>query len=304
MTSDLCKLLYRSITRVYGNVLKLKVGYRHFSQDLQTEKASKQIPRERPAIRRTKFIGQGYPLLIIPITAFGLGTWQVRRREWKLGLIKELEDKMSQPPQPLPENLEDVKKMEYQRVVIRGTFDHARELFIGPRTCIRAKDLSSGQTQNQPGLHVVTPFKLADRDETILVNRGYVSFKDRPPQMRPEGQVEGEVEITGVIRLNDTKPIIESDPMKDGFWFTRNVDEMAEVAGTAKVFVDADSKSTVPGGPRGGQTQVSLRNEHLTYIITWYSLSAFTYFLWYRNFRSPLPHKTVLEYVKRQQKRV
>jgi len=31
------------------------------------------------------------------------------------------------------------------------------------------------------------------------------------------------------------------------------------------------SASTVPGGPIGGQTRVYLRNEHLQYIITWYS---------------------------------
>lgn len=31
--------------------------------------------------------------------------------------------------------------------------------------------------------------------------------------------------------------------MKDGFWFTRNIDEMADIAGTAKVFIDADSST-------------------------------------------------------------
>lgn len=29
------------------------------------------------------------------------------------------------------------------------------------------------------------------------------------------------------------------------------------------------AESTVPGGPIGGQTRVTLRNEHLQYIITW-----------------------------------
>lgn len=27
--------------------------------------------------------------------------------------------------------------------------------------------------------------------------------------------------------------------------------------------------STVPGGPIGGQTRVTLRNEHMQYIVTW-----------------------------------
>ncbi|CAG5125162.1 unnamed protein product [Candidula unifasciata] len=294
MSTEICKLLCRNLTRV---------GDRHFSQNLQAENVPRQIPREKPAVRRAAFIGKGYPLLIIPMTAFGLGTWQIRRREWKLGLIKELEEKMSKPPQPLPENLEDVKKLEYQKVKVRGTFDHAKELFIGPRSDIRAGEGRSAQTQSTPGVNVVTPFKLANRDETILVNRGFVSFKDRPQQKRAEGQVEGEVELTGIVRLNDKKPVIGNDPMKDGYWFTRNIDEMADIAGTSKVFIDADANSTVPGGPRGGQTQLALRNEHLTYIVTWYALAAFTYFLWYRNFRSPLPHKTVLEYVKKQQQK-
>lgn len=36
------------------------------------------------------------------------------------------------------------------------------------------------------------------------------------------------------------------------------------------VFLDAVSESTVPGGPIGGQTRVTLRNEHMSYILTWY----------------------------------
>uniref|UniRef100_A0A0B6ZME8 SURF1-like protein n=1 Tax=Arion vulgaris TaxID=1028688 RepID=A0A0B6ZME8_9EUPU len=290
-------------SRVHRNVFKFKDGLRYLSQEIQAGKAPRQTPRERPAVKR-KSTGSGYPLLIIPLTAFALGTWQVRRREWKLNLIKELEDKMKEPPVPLPENLDLVNSMEYQKVTFRGVFDHTHELFIGPRTDVRADELYNSANRGQSGVNVVTPFKLSDRDETILVNRGYVQFKDRPPQARPEGQIEGEVEITGVIRLNDRKSILPNDPFKDGYWLTRNIDEMANIAGTAKVFVDADSNSTVPGGPRGGQTRVALRNEHAIYIFTWYSLCALTFFLWHRNYRSLAPHKTVLDYIKREHKRM
>jgi surfeit locus 1 family protein len=40
---------------------------------------------------------------VIPAATFGLGTWQIYRREWKLGLIKHLEERTSAPPVPLPE---------------------------------------------------------------------------------------------------------------------------------------------------------------------------------------------------------
>ncbi len=41
-------------------------------------------------------------MLIIPITTFGLGTWQVFRLQWKINLISELERKTKLPPVMIP----------------------------------------------------------------------------------------------------------------------------------------------------------------------------------------------------------
>ena len=49
----------------------------------------------------------------------------------------------------------------------------------------------------------------------------------------------------------------------------RDVDKMAQVADTAPIFIDAGEDSWIPGGPIGGQTNLSIRNEHMQYIITW-----------------------------------
>lgn len=40
-------------------------------------------------------------LLAVPITTFGLGTWQIFRLQWKLGLIKDLEKRTSAAAVPL-----------------------------------------------------------------------------------------------------------------------------------------------------------------------------------------------------------
>ena len=39
---------------------------------------------------------------VIPIATFCLGTWQVKRRWWKMDLIKALEEKTQAEPVPLP----------------------------------------------------------------------------------------------------------------------------------------------------------------------------------------------------------
>ncbi|XP_005113138.1 surfeit locus protein 1 [Aplysia californica] len=270
----------------------------------QGESAPRQTPRERPAVRKRSPGGGGYPLLIIPLTCVGLGIWQIQRRGWKLNLIQELEEKMTTQAIPLPQNLDELRQMEYRKVKVRGTFDHSRELFIGPRSNIHDAETMGSQRATNLGVHVVTPFKLADRPQMILVNRGHVTFKNQPHQMRQAGQVDGEVEITGVVRLTDRQPIMGQDAQKMGYWVSRHVEEMAEMAETSAVFIDADLNSTVPGGPQGGQTRVTLRNEHMTYIVTWFSLAAFTFFLWYKNYRSPTPHKAVVDFIKKEHRRL
>lgn len=40
---------------------------------------------------------------LIPVTTFGLGTWQVKRRAWKLELLEKLSTKTGSKPVSLPE---------------------------------------------------------------------------------------------------------------------------------------------------------------------------------------------------------
>lgn len=47
-------------------------------------------------------------------------------------------------------------------------------------------------------------------------------------------------------------------------------------------FLDAVYESTVPGGPIAGQTIVTLRNEHLQYVVTWLTLSGLSTLFWYK----------------------
>ena len=44
-------------------------------------------------------------MLIIPVTTFGLGTWQIFRLQWKLELIDELERKTKEDPITIPTKL-------------------------------------------------------------------------------------------------------------------------------------------------------------------------------------------------------
>lgn len=44
---------------------------------------------------------------------------------------------------------------------------------------------------------------------------------------------------------------------------------MSRIVGCDSILIDAVVESSITGGPIGGQTNISLRNEHMSYIITW-----------------------------------
>lgn len=225
----------------------------------------------------------GWIMLAIPVTTFGLGCWQVQRKKWKEQLIQQLHVQTNSPPVDLPEDLSDLDSMEYRPVRVKGKFLHNRELIMGPRSLITPDDEHKGglftQQDTSIGYLVVTPFKLEDSNKIVLINRGWVPRNFVNPNSRLQGQSEETMEIVGVVRKPENRP--QFTPKQSGEIFMyRDVPLMCSITGADPVFLDA--KTSVQGGPIGGQTRVTLRNEHVSYIVTWFSLSALTSLLWYR----------------------
>lgn len=228
-------------------------------------------------------------LLLIPVTTFGLGSWQVKRRQWKMALINDLMRLTNAEPIPLPLDPHELNSLEYRRVRVRGTYDHSQELYILPRSPVdpekEAREAGTLSSSGETGANVITPFHCTDLGITILVNRGYVPRQKIRPETRMKGQVEDEVEVVGVVRLTEVrKPFVPNNDVERNRWHYRDLDAMSQATGAVPIFIDADYGSTIPGGPVGGQTRITLRNEHMQYIITWYGLCAATSYMWYAKF--------------------
>lgn len=198
----------------------------------------------------------------------GLGLWQVERRQWKLDLIERVEARLAAPPERVGylSNLQRLppRELEYRKVSVSGRFDHKQETLV------------EALTERGPGYWVLTPLQRSDG--TLLVNRGFVPPDRRRPEQRTAGQVEGEVTVTGLLRL--TEPggrVLRSNQPAADRWFSRDVAAIAARRGLDDVpllFLDANGVA-VPGGlPVGGLTVVRFRNTHLIYALTWFALAA------------------------------
>jgi surfeit locus 1 family protein len=119
----------------------------------------------------------------------------------------------------------------------------------------------------------------------VLINRGWVAseFKDRTT--RPESLESGEVVVKGLFRRTDeTSSFVPKNRPDKNEWYSVDVAEMSEHAQTQPMFLDSIYED-VPGMemhymkhgiPLGRRAKVDLRNNHVEYIITWYSLAVIT----------------------------
>jgi len=198
-----------------------------------------------------------------------LGVWQVERLYWKVDLIERVDARIHAAPSAAPgtegQAPFDETRDEYRHVTLRGAFRHGQETLV------------QAVTEQGPGFWVVTPLSLASGG-TVLVNRGFVPGDRRSPDSRTEGQLDGTVDVTGLVRLSEPGGgfLRNNDPAAER-WFSRDVAAIAAARALPDAqpyFVDADATPNPGGLPVGGLTVVAFRNSHLVYALTWFGLAA------------------------------
>ena len=63
-------------------------------------------------------------------TLIALGSWQMKRLEWKENLLANLEQRLGSNPIGINELVDKITKgdeFEYQPVIVKGQFDHSKE---------------------------------------------------------------------------------------------------------------------------------------------------------------------------------
>jgi len=148
--------------------------------------------------------------------------------------------------------------------------------------------MTFSKTHEKVGWHVVTPLVLEDGMK-ILVNRGFVPGSRVDPESRKGGQSSGMVDVVGVLRLSELRNSMTPDNKEETRrWSWRDIGALAGKLGTSEVFIDQDLETSVSvareGGPVGGQTRITLTNDHFQYMMTWFGASAATSFLWVRRY--------------------
>jgi surfeit locus 1 family protein len=182
---------------------------------------------------------------------------------------------------PLTGATVDPAEADLRRAVVRGAFDFGQEVI-----------LRSQSYNGAPGVHLITPLRIAGSDAAVLVDRGWVPLEQSDPGARLAfAGPTGEVEIRGIARQAQTRQstLTPDDPNPAGpgdradAWFRVNIDRIQRQVPyrLLPVFLQQGEPYASGNPPASAgrlpipDIQIDLSNgPHLAYAIQWFSFAA------------------------------
>lgn len=200
-----------------------------------------------------------------------LGAWQIHRLAWKEAILAQIDAGERGMPVPLGSD-----PAPFARVLATGKFRPGTEAIYGAEVrASRAGPVMGGQlltVLDRPGALAV------------LVDRGWVATKPARPAETPAGPVS----LTGYVRFRD-KPgwFSAHDDIAGRQFFTLDPEAIASGLGAGPVapFTLVALADGADGYPEAARTLPRPPNNHLSYAITWFALSAtlgVIFLLWLR----------------------
>jgi cytochrome oxidase assembly protein ShyY1 len=252
-----------------------------------------------PLSRRPAVAGFAIFTALMVLAFAGLGIWQLQRRTAKHALIAMLNERLAAAPAPLPApsqwNALTPGRDEFRRVAFSATYAPLPDAMVYSAGSAVRDDVSG------PGTWAFLPAQLADGN-TIVVNTGFVqnTMQDRAQQDRAVRRlITGDpVQLSGYIRFPESAGTLTApESVAKRLWFTRDHLAMSRVLGwveggkaVAPFYIDLEQPAPESGIPKPGPLSVRLKDDHLQYAITWFTLAfavVIAFGVWWRAQRRP-----------------
>jgi cytochrome oxidase assembly protein ShyY1 len=169
----------------------------------------------RPRRRWAFLLRPGWIAIILAAFAFAaacfllLSPWQFDRNNERSAQNTAIDASITAPAVPVTDLLTTTgpppQDVSWRVVTASGEFDQSRQFYV------RLRQDSAGQ----PVSEVIAPFRL-DSGESLLVDRGYVSFGDVSRGVTIPALPAGQVTITGRVQQEQVDPANRSPVLVDG----------------------------------------------------------------------------------------
>lgn len=207
---------------------------------------------------KARFIGAAIFGITGVSILLSLGFWQMRRLEWKLALIDQIEARIHNDPVAVPADPNE-ERDRYLPVTAEGNFTGEAAFVL------------SSLREVGPGLRVIAVLETPE-GRRLLVDRGFVpeARRDDVPLAVDDVTIEGNLDWPG-----DVDSYTPAPDLGRNLWFARDPGPMAEALDAEPVLLvarqDSAAASPLLTMPISG---VALKNDHLEYAITWFLLAS------------------------------
>ncbi len=188
----------------------------------------------------------------------GLGTWQVQRLHWKLGILAQIDRAEAAPAMPLPAD-----PQPFTKVRIEGRLR-------GDLAAMYAAEVRDSRGGEVLGGQFIVPLE-RDGAEPVLVDLGWV------PNGTPAPTPPNQVTVEGYVRPGDLPGMFAArDDTATRHFYTLDPAAIGAALGLPHVapFTLVVMGPTPPVGfPDPAQHLPRPPNDHLSYAITWYGLA-------------------------------
>jgi cytochrome oxidase assembly protein ShyY1 len=217
----------------------------------------------------------------------------LQRRIEKHALIAALTERLAATPVPLPSPPEwsalKPAKDEFRRVRFTATYARLPDAMVYSAGSAVREDISG------PGTWAFLPAALPG-GEAIVINTGFVpnTMQDRGVEDRAVARLvtDAPVTLTGYIRFPETAGMLTpSENLTKRLWFARDHLAMAHALGWGSVapfYVDLETPAPENAVPKPGPLDVHLKDDHMQYAITWFTLAGavlIAFGVWWRSQR-------------------
>jgi len=228
---------------------------------------------------RRSVVGFGVFTIVMVALFVGLGVWQLQRRVEKHALIAALTERLAAAPAPLPPPSEwsalTPAKDEFRRVSFAATYQPLADAMVYSSGSSVREDISG------PGTWAFVPARL-ENGETVVINTGFVpnTMQDRAVEDRAVARLitRQPVTLTGYIRFPESPGMLTpAENLTKRLWFTRDHLAMARALNwqnVAPFYIDLEQPVPANGIPKPGPLAVHLKDDHMQYAITWFTLAA------------------------------
>ena len=216
---------------------------------------------------------------LLLIAAFvALGIWQLQRRTAKHELIAALTERLAAAPIALPPPQQwaalTPARDEFRRVSFTATYAALPDAMVYSSGSAVRKDAST------PGTWAFLPARLPS-GEVVVIDTGFVenSMQDRAVEDRAVNKLVtgAPVTLTGYLRFPEEAGWLTPAENRDKrLWFVRDhlaIASALQWGAVAPFYLDLEQPAPANNIPRPGPLDVHLKDDHLQYAITWFTLA-------------------------------